>query len=101
MVTKETTDGLEVRRANKVSIRTVYVGVGDVQRLWEERKEALKRLLFPHGPTRLRNNVQYLGPIQVVRLHVGWLVPLRLLGEGNRCAYKAKKEKKKKKKKNT
>lgn len=64
---------------------------------WEERKEPLKRLLFPHGPTILRNNVQYLGPIQVVRLHIGWLVPLRLLGEGNCCAYKAKKEKRRKK----
>lgn len=62
---------------------------------WEEREGPLKRLLFPHRPTRLRNNVQYLGPIQVVRLHIGWLVPLRLLGEGNRCAYKAKGKKKK------
>ena len=31
----------------------------------------------------------YLGPIQVVRLYIGWLVSLRLLGEGNGCAYKA------------
>lgn len=34
-------------------------------------------------------SVTYLGPIQVVRLHVGWLVSLRLLGEGDGCAYKA------------
>lgn len=35
----------------------------------------------------------YLGPIQVVRLHIGWLVSLRLLGEGNGCAYKAEERK--------
>lgn len=33
--------------------------------------------------------VCYLGPVKVVRLHVGRLVSLRLLGEGDRCAYKA------------
>lgn len=33
LVTKETADGLEVRRANKVSVGAVYVGVGNVQRL--------------------------------------------------------------------
>ncbi len=36
LVTKETTDGLEVGRANKVSVGAVYVGVGDVQRLRRE-----------------------------------------------------------------
>lgn len=35
----------------------------------------------------------YLGPIKVVRLHIGWLVSLRLLGEGNCCAYKAEEKK--------
>lgn len=30
LVTKETADGLEVRRANKVSVGAVYVGVGNV-----------------------------------------------------------------------
>lgn len=33
LVTKETADGLEVRRANKISVGAVYVGVGNVQRL--------------------------------------------------------------------
>lgn len=44
----------------------------------------------------------YLGPIKVVRLHIGWLVSLRLLGEGNCCAYKAEEKTmfKPKKKKN-
>lgn len=37
LVTKETADGLEVRRANKVSVGAVYVGVGNVQRLRRER----------------------------------------------------------------
>lgn len=37
----------------------------------------------------------YLGPIQVVRLHIGWLVSLRLLGEGNGCTYKAEERKEK------
>lgn len=37
LVTKETADGLEVRRANKVPVRAIYVGVGNVQRL--KRKE--------------------------------------------------------------
>lgn len=36
LVTKETADGLEVRRANKVSVGAVYVGVGNVQRLRRE-----------------------------------------------------------------
>lgn len=38
LVTKETADGLEVGRANKVSVRAVYVGVGDVQRLRREEE---------------------------------------------------------------
>lgn len=33
LVTKEAADGLEVRRANKVPVGAVYVGVGNVQRL--------------------------------------------------------------------
>lgn len=33
LVSKETADGLEVRRANKVPVGAVYVGVGDVQGL--------------------------------------------------------------------
>lgn len=41
LVTKETADGLEVRRANKVSVGAVYVGVGDVQRLWREEDTVL------------------------------------------------------------
>lgn len=39
LVTKETADGLEVRRANKVSVGAVYVGVGNVERLRREKKE--------------------------------------------------------------
>lgn len=35
----------------------------------------------------------HLGSIQVVRLDVGWLVSLRLLGEGDGCAYKAEEKK--------
>lgn len=31
----------------------------------------------------------HLGPIQVIRLHVSWLVSLGLLGERNSCAYKS------------
>lgn len=31
----------------------------------------------------------YLGSIQVIRLHIGWLVSLRLLGERNSCSHKA------------
>lgn len=31
----------------------------------------------------------YLRSVEIVRLHVGRLVSLRLLGEGDRCAYKA------------
>lgn len=38
--------------------------------------------------------VCYLGAVKVVRLHVGRLVSLRLLGEGDRCAYKAAETKK-------
>lgn len=34
----------------------------------------------------------YLGSIQVVRLHVGWFVSLRLLGEGNGRADEAEGE---------
>lgn len=41
LVTKETADGLEVRRANKVSVGAVYVGVGNVQRL--KRKKERER----------------------------------------------------------
>lgn len=42
LVTKETADGLEVRRANKVSVGAVYVGVGNVQRL-KGKKEREKQ----------------------------------------------------------
>lgn len=38
LVTKETADGLEVRRAHKVSVGAVYVGVGNVQRLRGEKE---------------------------------------------------------------
>lgn len=37
LVTKQAADGLEVRRADEVSIGAVYVGVGDVQRLRRKR----------------------------------------------------------------
>ncbi len=39
LVTKKTADGLEVRRANKVSVGAVYVGVGNVERLGRENKK--------------------------------------------------------------
>lgn len=109
LVTKETADGLEVRRANKVSVGAVYVGVGNVQRLRREKKQRKSvnpeqwvdgfplqtlllqdfRKIFPVISNTSQSEAPYLGPVQVVRLHIGWLVSLRLLGEGNSCAYKA------------
>lgn len=41
LVTKETADGLEVRWANKVPVRAVYVGVRNVQ--WLRRKKKTER----------------------------------------------------------
>lgn len=38
LVTKETADGLEVGRADEVSVGAVYVGVGDVQRLRRQKE---------------------------------------------------------------
>lgn len=40
LVAQQTADGLEVRRAHKVPVGAVYVGVGDVEGLQEERKTA-------------------------------------------------------------
>lgn len=50
-----------------------------------------KRMVsFTHDEFKNKSSLlaSYLGPIQVVRLHVCWLVSLRLLGEGNGCAHK-------------
>lgn len=44
LVTKEAADGLEMRRANKVSVGAVYVGVGNVQRL--RRKKDTEAVLW-------------------------------------------------------
>lgn len=44
LVTKEVADGLEVRRANKVSVGAVYVGVCNVERL--RGKEETDTMLF-------------------------------------------------------
>jgi hypothetical protein len=43
LVTKETADGLEVRWADKVPVRAVYVGVGNVQGLGGGREEKEER----------------------------------------------------------
>lgn len=37
LVAQQTADGLEVRRAHKVPVGAVYVGVGDVEGLQRER----------------------------------------------------------------
>lgn len=42
LVTKETADGLEVRRADKVSVGAIYVGVGNVQRLRKKQRNGFK-----------------------------------------------------------
>lgn len=105
LVTKEVADGLEVRRANKVSVGAVYVGVCDVERLrgkeetdtmlfWSKRKFALHKKLQVF--TIISQTLPHLRPIQVVRLYVGWLVSLRLLGEGNSRPYKAEQRETKK-----
>lgn len=53
LVTKETADGLEVGRADKVSIGAVYVGVGNVERLRrkEETRETETVLIWLSGKT--------------------------------------------------
>lgn len=43
LVTKEAADGLEVRRADKVSVGAVYVGVGNVQRLKRTEERVRKQ----------------------------------------------------------
>lgn len=53
LVTKETADGLEVGRADKVSVRAVYVGVGNVQRLRRE-EETREDVLGTEGRRVLR-----------------------------------------------
>lgn len=63
---------------------------------WEEMKKQRNNVnrrtgfLDTHCNEKiLGKSFLYLGSIQVVRLHIGWLVSLRLLGEWNGCAYKA------------
>lgn len=100
LVTKKTADCFEVWRTHKVPVGTVDVGVSNVQRLKNRARcllidircslvQCMKHIqVFGSISHELIMLLTDLGTIQVVRLDIGRLVPLRLLGEWNGCPHK-------------